>query len=224
MPHVSGPSSGRQDGSVEPPVILSQGPDDLSFRLVRLIQQGIDREENSSRLFRLHHSRVQNFFKKKGFSTQETGDLTQDVFVRVFKGIDAFRGDSTFVWWLREVAESVYKNELRRRGAEKRDGIEQSIDATASTDDETPRPGLELVAPDPSPLAVVERREQMARMRAALESLPPQMRQCCILRYQKGLKYQEIATIMGISIETVKAHLFQARKRLTAQLGGEGSK
>lgn len=222
MSHAFGPSSGRPEGSAEPLVVLSEDP---SLRLVRLIQQGIDREESSSQLFCLHHSRVQSFFKKKGFTLQEIGDLTQDVFVRVFKGIDTFRGESTFVWWLREVAESVYKNELRRRKADKRDGIEQSLDAPSGfTDEETPRPGLELVAPDPSPLAVAERRERMARILAALESLPPQMRQCCVLRYQKGLKYQEIATIMKISIETVKAHLFQARKRLMGQLGSEDPK
>ncbi len=45
------------------------------------------------------------------------------------------------------------------------------------------------------------------------------MRHCCTLRYEKGLKYTEIATVMKISIETVKAHLHQARKRLIDMLG-----
>lgn len=221
MSHALGPSSGRPEGSAEPPVALSEDP---SLRLVRLIQQEIDREENSARLFNLHHSRVQIFFRKKGFTPQEIGDLTQDVFVRVFKGIDTFRGESTFEWWLKEVAESVYKNELRRRGAEKRDGIEQSLDVPAFADGDPPRPGPELVAQDPSPLTVVERREQLGKIQAALHALPSQMRQCCLLRYEQGLKYQEIATIMGISIETVKAHLFQARKRLMTQLGSKDPK
>jgi DNA-directed RNA polymerase specialized sigma24 family protein len=44
------------------------------------------------------------------------------------------------------------------------------------------------------------------------------MRRCCLLRYEQGLKYQEIAVVMKISIETVKAHLHQARKRLAAKL------
>jgi RNA polymerase sigma-70 factor (ECF subfamily) len=223
MSHAFGPSSGRQEGSAEPPVVLSKGPEDTSLRLVRLIQQGIDRDENFRRLFELHRPRVQNFFRKKGFSQQEIADLTQDVFLRVFKSIDTFRGDSTFEWWLKEVADSVYKNELRRRGAEKRDGIEQSLDARSKPDDDSSRPLLELLSPDASPLAQAERQEQIARIRAALLELPPQMRQCCLLRYQEGLKYQEIAKVMKISIETVKAHLFQARKRLIAQLGGKGS-
>ena len=51
--------------------------------------------------------------------------------------------------------------------------------------------------------------------------MPDQMRRCCLLRYDKELKYKDIADEMGISIETVKAHLHQARKRLIARLGGE---
>ena len=68
------------------------------------------------------------------------------------------------------------------------------------------------------------KRERSARLRSALQELPPQMRTCCVLRYVRGLKYQEIATVMKISIETVKAHLHQARKRLIEKLGdgGEG--
>jgi len=45
------------------------------------------------------------------------------------------------------------------------------------------------------------------------------MRLCCILRYKEGYKYHELSRLMGISIETVKAHLFQARKRLALRLG-----
>jgi len=49
------------------------------------------------------------------------------------------------------------------------------------------------------------------------------MRLCCALRYERGLKYEEIADVMKISIETVKAHLHQGRKRLAARLGVEAS-
>ena len=224
MSHLFGSSGRREEGSAEPPAGLSEGAENPSLRLIRLIQEGVRREESSAELHRLHLSRVQSFFRKRGFNPQEVSDLTQDVFVRVFKGIETFRRESTFEWWLREIAESVYKNELRRRGAEKRDGIEQSLDTSTFSDEETPHLGLELVATDPSPLELVEHREKLSRIREALRSLPPQMRQCCILRYEKGLKYQEIATIMRVSIETVKAHLFQARRRLAAQLGGKDPK
>jgi RNA polymerase sigma-70 factor, ECF subfamily len=194
-------------------------PEDPSLRLVELIQASIDREKNSQRLFDLHWSRVVSYFKRQGFSQEESKDLTQDTFLRVFKSIDSFRRDSSFEWWLRGIAESIYKNEIRRRRAEKRDGIEQSIDAPVSADERSPSPMENLASPVLDPLAETVKRQQVDALRAALAGLPEQMRRCCMLRYVNGLKYHEIADLMQISIETVKAHLFQGRKRLASMLG-----
>lgn len=206
-------------------IILSKDSDDPILLLAEQIQKGIRREENSRLLFDLHRPRVLSYFARKGFSPEENQDLTQETFFRVFNAIDTFRRESRFEWWMFEIADSVYKNELRRRSADKRDGIELSLDVPVS--EEAPAgPGLFLAARDPSPEEDVVRRERVARMRAALRDLPPQMRLCCVLRFERDLKYHEIATVMNISIETVKAHLHQARKKLIAKLGdggGEGS-
>ena len=201
---------------------MSQEPEDPSLHLVRLIQQGIDREEHSRQLFELHHRRVANFFTRKGFSTEKIPDLTQEVFLRVFKSIDSFRRDSSFEWWLLEIAENVYKNELRWKSADKRYGIEQSLDAPVSEEEDSFSLGDLLASDTPSPLSEAEQRQREERVRAAFRDLPPQMLLAVQLRYEKDLKYQEIADLMGISIETVKAHLFQARKRLTAKFGEAG--
>lgn len=199
----------------EPPL---DPQDDPVLRLVEEIQAGIRVEENSRALDKMFRPRVYSYFRRKGFKPEESEDLTQDVFVRVFKAIDTFRRESTFEWWMFEVANSVYKNELRRRGTEKRKGKEHSLDAPVS-DETPPGPGASLATQDPSPEEETKKREQQARVRKALRGLPPQMRLCCLLRYEKGYKYKEIATLMNISIETVKAHLHQARKRLMLELG-----
>lgn len=211
-----GSSSGRLEGSVKPPVDLNKESEDSS-ELVRLIQEGVNREENFRRLFERHRSRVNQFFKRKGFSSTEIPDLTQEVFLRVFKAIDSFRGDSSFEWWLLEIADNIYKNELRRKGAEKRDGIEQSLDMPAS--EEAASLGQVLPSDVPSPLAEAERKQQEEKVRATIRGFLPQMRLAVLLRYEEDLKYQEIADRMKISIETVKAHLFQARKKLITILG-----
>jgi RNA polymerase sigma-70 factor (ECF subfamily) len=78
--------------------------------------------------------------------------------------------------------------------------------------------GLQVPDPAPDPLDQVIRRQQRSALREALQELPPQMRTCCALRYERGLKYEEIARVMKISIETVKAHLHQGRKRLATRL------
>ncbi|MFL6231916.1 MAG: RNA polymerase sigma factor [Thermoanaerobaculia bacterium] len=194
-------------------------PDDPSLRLVELIQANVDREKSSERLFDMHWPRVVSYFRRQGFSQEESKDLTQDTFLRVFKGIDSFRRDSSFEWWLRGIAESTYKNEIRKRRAEKRDGIEQSIDAPVVNGEGSPSPAETLASPVSDSLSEAVKRQQVAALRAALAELPEQMRRCCMMRYVNGLKYHEIAELMRISNETVKAHLFQGRKRLASIVG-----
>lgn len=180
-------------------------------------------EENAEELYRRFRPGVRSFFQRKGFSPQESEELTQDVFLRVFKGIASFRREARFERWLWEIRAHIYSNEVRRRRTEKRDAWEQSLSAAAETEDGEGS-ALDPPTTEPSPEENVVQSEQSKALRAALKSLPDQMRRCCILRYEKGYKYQEIATIMRISIETVKAHLHQARKRLTALLGDEPEK
>jgi RNA polymerase sigma-70 factor, ECF subfamily len=203
-------------------VISALDDQDPSLILIDKILAGIDVEESSRKLYELHYRKVLNFFRRKGCSPEDSSDLTQDVFSRVFKAIDTFRRESRFERWLFEIATNAFRNYLRGRGADKRDAVELSIDV--SVEDESAQRVPELAAEEANPLESMIEKERRAKLRAALEGLPPQMRTCCLLRYKKGLKYQEIATVMKISIETVKAHLHQARKRLIDLLGDEEGK
>lgn len=194
--------------------------DDLSLRWVKQIQQGIDVEEASRKLFERHRRTVLFFFTRKGFSHEESRDLTQEVFVRVFKSIATFRLESSFRRWLTEIYLNIFRNEIRRRKAEKRDALEQPLADENDPDSDSGR--VVIASEDPSALESMVDQERRKAFRLALEDLPVQMRTCCILRYARDLKYHEIAAVMKISIETVKAHLHQARKRLTAKLGPSG--
>jgi RNA polymerase sigma-70 factor (ECF subfamily) len=191
--------------------------DDI-LKIIEEIQAGIRMEENCEKIYKQFRPRIRSFFLRKGFSPQESDDLTQDVFLRVFKSIDTFRRESRFERWLGEIALHIYSNEIRRRKTEKRNAPEQSLDAVTETE-EGSAPALAIPSPGPSPEEEVVRNERSKALHAALKDLPDQMRRCCILRYERGLKYKEIAVVMGISIETVKAHLHQARKRLMGLLG-----
>jgi len=186
---------------------------DPVLRLVERFQAGVDPEECFRGIFGLYHSRVEAFFRHKGFPEDESRDLAQETFFRVFTALPTFRGDSSFLVWLFGIMNHVYRNEIRRRRSDKRDATEVSINT-----DGLGAP-LEPAAEDEDPVSGLIAREQSQALRSALQELPEQMRLCCILRYERGYKYQEIARLMGISIETVKAHLHQGRKRLTAQLG-----
>jgi RNA polymerase sigma-70 factor, ECF subfamily len=183
--------------------------------LVERIQAGIDYQNACAEIYRLFRRRVHGFFAAHGFSADECSDLTQETFVRVFAGIEGLHSPARFVRWLFEIAANIYRNELRRLGAAKRDAFEESIEDLAATQaNGRPDAVMALSSTAPSPLAGALDRERLAGLRAELDRLPPQMRRCVYLRLYQDLKYREIAALMSISIETVKAHLHQAQKRL----------
>src|SRR5262249_55736148 len=156
----------------------------------------------------------------RGFPPEECRDLTQESFVRVFKGIASFRRQSPFGRWLFEIVANVYRNEIRWRRAGKRDVYEESLEATGASGSSAD--GADPVVPadpGPSPLEDLLLDQERRRLRAAIGRLPPQMQTCCRLRFEQGLKYEEVAQVMKLSIETVKAHLHQAKRRLLQELG-----
>ena len=92
-----------------------------------------------------------------------------------------------------------------------------SLEASGETDDHLPL-AARIADPGADPLAVTLEKEKLEKLHEALQHLPAQMRRCAQLRIAHELSYVEIAALMGISINTVKAHLHQAQKSLRAQL------
>lgn len=191
--------------------------DDPSQRLVELIQDGSDPESNFGRLFKLHDRRIRSFFLHRHFSAEEARDLAQEVFLRVSRGIESFRRESQFKTWLFEIADHVAQNELRRRSTGKRKGREISFDTGGQGEEGEPAP-FEPPPQPPRALDEMLKRERAELLSRAIRDLPPKMRACFQLRYDQGRKYDEIAALMNVSIDTVKAHLHQAKQRLRIEL------
>ncbi len=177
---------------------------------------GLDREG----LFRRNYRKV--YYRFLGWKTgpDEAEDLAQETFLRAYRGISDYRADASESTWLFEIAHNVFKNYLRDKKAKKRDAPEISLDANTSGE-EKDGPALELPDPDPLPLDLLLDAEILRRLRQAVAKLPTQRRQAVELRLQ-GLQYNEIAPLMGLSIETVKSHLHQAREALRKELGDGG--
>lgn len=167
--------------------------------------------ERPEELFRRYFRPIVSFFIRHGLSVEESRDLAQETFLRVFRQKDSFRGESGLEPWMFQIASNLYKNTIRTRQAQKRDALEVPLSEVAG--------GLEAAAEVRSDsLATVLTGERKRVLREALRDLPPQMRRCVILRVEHDLKYKEIAQLMGVSIETVKAHLYQARQHLRNRL------
>ena len=144
---------------------------------------------------------------RKGFSPEERRDLTQETFLGIYKGLGGFRHESRFESWLYRLATTTYLKRLRSAATDKRRGHEVVHDEAA------PPPGTAPPTRD-DPLRGMLREERREALRQAVRALPDQMRRCLTLRIYHELSYREIATVMKIEIDTVKAHLFQARERL----------
>jgi RNA polymerase sigma-70 factor (ECF subfamily) len=195
---------------------------DDDARLVENLRRGVDRERSARILYERYFRLVFSYFTRRHFNSGEAADLTQDVFLRVFRGIEEFRGDAQFSTWLLTVARSVYFNELRRRHADMREGIEESLEP----DSESSGPATVIASPDPDPLdELLEKEardretERLRQVQAVVRKMPPQMRRCFLLRYVEHYKYREIAVLMKLADGTVKALLHQARAWLKRELG-----
>ncbi len=162
-------------------------------------------------LFERYSRPVSYFFARRGFSRDECLDLTQETFLGVCRGIKRFRGGTNFEKWLYTIAINVWRNEIRYRLTEKRSADEVSLDALL----DTPREIKDSTQGDPLEAVLAGERHDL--LHEAIRELPNQMRQCLILRIDQQLKYEEIAIVMRISINTVKSQLFQAREKLRAR-------
>jgi RNA polymerase sigma-70 factor, ECF subfamily len=185
--------------------------------LVGRWQRGEDREAVFKLIFERYYRAVLSFFLKRGFSQSEAQELTQESFIRVYKGMDSFRGEAPFEAWLFQLTANLYRNALRTKATQKRLAQEVSLaEITVSGADLTAIELKDLSAISPLEGVVVAERNRV--LREAVNSLPDQMRRCLTLRVYQDMSYQEIAQVMRLSIETVKAHLFQGRKQLKLKL------
>ena len=149
---------------------------------------------------------------------EDCRDLTQEVFVSVHRGLKDLRNDSQFNNWLFKIARNIFANELERRGAKKREGLVVPLEEK-DTGLERRGSGRKTTDPKNGPMEQLLEKERRHKLNEAIQGLPMQMRRSVQLRVLKGLSYAEIAAVMGVSTNTVKAHMHQARKVLRKDLG-----
>ncbi|MCK5941592.1 MAG: sigma-70 family RNA polymerase sigma factor [Planctomycetes bacterium] len=142
-------------------------------------------------------------------------DLSQEVFLRVHKGLPGFDGQVRFAAWLHTISMNVAISEYRRRRAQKRDKRTLSIDAPVRGTDDlylTPE-GHER---DPSDN--VHRREFLSRVRECVRELPDEYREAVVLRDMESLSYEEIAEALDLPPGTVRSRIHRGRLLLQHKL------
>lgn len=198
-----------------PPVRSTAARSEIVRQILAEMQSGPAKEEHFRRLVDLYYTPVYRVFAKRGFPPEDCLDLTQETFLGIYTGIGSFRHEADFDTWLFKIAMNAFRKRLRWRSAGKRRGEEVPIDGEQDGEAEA----VPLASPEPAPAEAALQRERSRVIREAVDKLPEQMRRCMMFRVEQDLKYREIAVVLRLSPETVKAHLFQARKRLQEMLG-----
>lgn len=142
----------------------------------------------------------------------EVEDVAQEAFIKAYRAIPQFRGESAFYTWLYRIAVNTAKNYLvakRRRP----NGSAQYETEDGETFDET-----DNLSDINTPEAAYASREIADTVNQAIEALPEELRTAIVLREIEGLSYEEIAQSMGCPIGTVRSRIFRAREAIAGRL------
>lgn len=143
-------------------------------------------------------------------------DVSQDVFIRIFRFLNTFNLESSFSTWVYRITVNVCKDYIRKRTARG----ELPLELT----DEDGEYTVEISDTTYDPVEIYEQSELRQEIRAAIDDLPPSYKEIIVLRDLGGLSYEEIAQELRIEIGTVKSRLSRAREKLRKFLLQSGNK
>ena len=186
-------------------------PDNVSDReLVERVKRG-ERGAFDLLVLKYQH-RIANLVARYVQDQSEVLDVSQETFIKAYRAISRFRGDSAFYTWLYRIAINTAKNHL---AAQMRRPRESGIDPTDVEQLEGAAEWRENVTPEG--LALTE--ELRRTVVAAIEDLPEDLKVAISLRELEGLSYEDIARVMECPIGTVRSRIFRARETVNARLG-----
>lgn len=143
---------------------------------------------------------------------EDANDLAQEAFLRAFRAIGSFRGDSSFSTWLSHIVTNLCRDELRKRYRISVESLDQEVCLGYS------EVKKQIPSAEPTPDEIYEKRELQQEIQELLSTLSPEFRLALILRDIQGFSYQEIAEQMECSLGTVKSRINRARNYLKEKL------
>jgi RNA polymerase sigma-70 factor (ECF subfamily) len=168
-------------------------------------------DERFEQIFRQHYARVWRYFRTNRIADDEAHDLCQDAFKRLYERMDQIRNDDAWPF-LAAIAKTILLNRIRARQTQKRNASLIEMDDPELVFKEPAAP------PEPD---YADRQADEARweaVRGAVASLPAGQRECLRL-WIEDFQYNEIAKVLGISMDAVKSRIRDAKRYLREQLG-----
>ncbi len=183
--------------------------DTLDQELVERVQRGDKRAFDL--LVRKYQGKVAGLVSRYVYDHAEVEDVVQEVFIKAYRALDRFRGDSAFYTWLYRIAVNTAKNHLVASG---RRPPGQDVDAEDVVNTEA---GYRLQESE-SPERAIMTRQIADVLQATLRDLPDDLREAITLREIEGMSYEEIADVMSCPIGTVRSRIFRAREAIDREL------
>ena len=138
-------------------------------------------------------------------------DCAQEAMIRAYKNLKSFRGECQLSTWLYRIAYAACVDEMRRQKRRPQESLENLQAAGFAPPDR-----------GDTPVNALEKKERMAALNAAIQALPPEMKEVLVLSQLQGKSYEEVALITGAAIGTVKSRLSRAREKLKQLLSPNG--
>lgn len=185
------------------------GERNLDRELVQRVQKG---DKNAfDALVRKYQFKIIKLISRYVHDPSESLDVAQEAFLKAYRALPSFRGDSAFYTWLYRIAINTAKNYLVAQG---RRPPGADIDAQEAEQYE----GQSLLKEIETPERIMLKDEIEATVFRAIEELPEDLRTAITLRELEGMSYEEIAQTMGCPIGTVRSRIFRARESIDAKL------
>ncbi len=194
---------------------MSDSPQtDSDLALVQRVQRGDVRAFDL--LVIKYQRRVERLIGRFVRDTALVQDLAQEAFIRAYRALPQFRGESAVFNWLYCIAVNTAKKQLMVLG---RDPVitESALAERREQEDETSAPQLEQ-RDDETPEAVLAGKEVARVVNEAVQALSQDLRQALVLREIEGLSYEEIAQVMNCPVGTVRSRIFRAREAIAQRL------
>lgn len=142
----------------------------------------------------------------------EVEDVAQEAFIKAYRALPSFRGESAFYTWLYRIGINTAKNYLVAQGRRAPTSTDFDADEAETFDD------ADQLRDINTPESLLQSKQVGETVNAAMESLPEELRTAIVLREIEGLSYEEIAEVMSCPIGTVRSRIFRAREAVAAKL------
>lgn len=183
---------------------------DEDFALVQRVQAGDKKAFNL--LVSKYHRRVGRLLARMLKNQEDIEEVVQDSFIKAYRAIASFRGDSAFYTWIYRIAINAAKNLLVQQG--RRPSTPNEL---LEGENETFEHQHALSTID-TPESLIQTKQIGVAVNEAIEALPEDLRAAILMREIEGLSYEEIAQSMGCPVGTVRSRIFRAREAVAAHI------